>query len=321
MRPPRKGCSSSAPRSTTAPANAEPRSRPELSVPAPRRHHQRDPRRARSDWWTVGCMHARGRQTLRSRTVRRRARPRVSPERRRGRIQWRGTTILLLTTTGRRSGEERTTPLIYRDDGDTWVVVASKGGAPDHPDWYKNLTAESDATIQVKAERIPVRAETAEGAERERLWQRMTEVWPDYDAYRRGLSARFRSSFFAGGSRVHLGLPTPRGRQAGVGLCSARCQGDCSVTCPGLTGESDEDGVGRRVCRGPNGEATAASTRPQMKGRPQSTAAVRPRVAAERLRARRRRRLRRASELWGSVLVGRERSQCGRARFRAALFL
>ena len=97
--------------------------------------------------------------------------------------EWRGTTILLLTTTGRRSGEERTTPLIYRDDGDTWVVVASKGGAPDHPDWYKNLTAESDATIQVKAERIPVRAETAEGAERERLWQRMTEVWPDYDAY------------------------------------------------------------------------------------------------------------------------------------------
>lgn len=97
--------------------------------------------------------------------------------------EWRGTTILLLTTTGRVSGQERTTPLIYRDDGDTWVVVASQGGAPDHPDWYKNLAADPTATIQVKRELIPVRAQTASGAERSRLWQRMTEVWPDYDTY------------------------------------------------------------------------------------------------------------------------------------------
>jgi deazaflavin-dependent oxidoreductase (nitroreductase family) len=96
---------------------------------------------------------------------------------------WRGTTILLLSTTGRTSGQERTTPLIYRDDGDTWIVVASQGGAPDDPDWYKNLRADPDATIQIKRERIPVRAATAEGAERSRLWQRMTEVWPDYDTY------------------------------------------------------------------------------------------------------------------------------------------
>jgi len=98
---------------------------------------------------------------------------------------WRGTTILLLTTTGRASGQERTTPLIHRTDGDTWVVVASKGGAPDHPDWYKNLQAELDVLIQVKSERIPVRAETAEGDERTRLWQLMTEVWPAYDDYQR----------------------------------------------------------------------------------------------------------------------------------------
>ena len=98
---------------------------------------------------------------------------------------WRGTTILLLTTTGRASGQERTTPLIHRTDGDTWVVVASKGGAPDHPDWYKNLQAEPDVLIQVKSERIPVRAETAEGGERTRLWQLMTEVWPAYDDYQR----------------------------------------------------------------------------------------------------------------------------------------
>ncbi|HUZ28106.1 MAG TPA: nitroreductase family deazaflavin-dependent oxidoreductase [Solirubrobacteraceae bacterium] len=100
--------------------------------------------------------------------------------------EWRGTTILLLSTTGRESGAERTTPLIYRDDGDRWVVVASKGGAPDHPDWYKNLRANPNITIQVKAEQIPVRAGTAEGDERTRLWQRMAEVWPAYDDYQRG---------------------------------------------------------------------------------------------------------------------------------------
>src|ERR1700738_1002650 len=76
---------------------------------------------------------------------------------------WRGTTILLLTTTGRASGDERTTPLILRTDGDRWVVVASKGGAPDHPAWYKNLIADPDATIQVKADRVPVRAPPASG--------------------------------------------------------------------------------------------------------------------------------------------------------------
>lgn len=98
---------------------------------------------------------------------------------------WRGTTILLLSTTGRVSGEERTTPLIHRTDGDAWIVVASKGGAPDHPGWYKNLVANPDATIQVKDELIPVRARTAEGDERARLWELMTEVWPAYDDYRR----------------------------------------------------------------------------------------------------------------------------------------
>jgi deazaflavin-dependent oxidoreductase (nitroreductase family) len=96
---------------------------------------------------------------------------------------WRGTTILLLTTTGSVSNEQRTTPLIHRTDGDSWVVVASKGGAPDHPSWYKNLEAHPKAEIQVKDERIPVRVRTAEGEERERLWRLMTEVWPAYDEY------------------------------------------------------------------------------------------------------------------------------------------
>lgn len=98
--------------------------------------------------------------------------------------RWRrGTEILLLTTRGRRSGEERTTPLIHRTDGDRWIIVASKGGTPDHPDWFKNLSEEPEAEIQVKAEKIPVRASIAEGDERERLWGLMAEVWPDYDDY------------------------------------------------------------------------------------------------------------------------------------------
>jgi deazaflavin-dependent oxidoreductase (nitroreductase family) len=96
---------------------------------------------------------------------------------------WRGTTTLLLTTNGRSSGEERTTPLIYRPDEDRWVVVASMGGAPEHPDWYKNLEADPQATIQVKGEKIPVSASTAQGEDRQRLWTLMTEVWPDYDKY------------------------------------------------------------------------------------------------------------------------------------------
>ncbi len=96
---------------------------------------------------------------------------------------WRGTTILLLTTTGRTSGEPRTTPLIHRTDGDRWVIVASKGGAPEHPGWFRNLEADPNATIEVLAEEIPVRASVAEGDERARLWAAMTEVWPAYDDY------------------------------------------------------------------------------------------------------------------------------------------
>jgi deazaflavin-dependent oxidoreductase (nitroreductase family) len=96
---------------------------------------------------------------------------------------WRGTTILLLSTTGRRSGEIRTTPLIHRVDGERWVVVASKGGAPANPGWYENLLANPDATIEVLGEEIPVRASSAEGEERARLWSLMCEVWPAYDEY------------------------------------------------------------------------------------------------------------------------------------------
>jgi len=97
---------------------------------------------------------------------------------------WRnGTTILLLTTTGRKSGEKRTTPLIHRTDGDRWIIVASKGGTPDHPYWFLNLEENREAEIQVLDEKFPVSYSVAEGEERERLWKLMAEVWPDYDEY------------------------------------------------------------------------------------------------------------------------------------------
>ncbi len=96
---------------------------------------------------------------------------------------WRGTTILLLSTVGRSSGEPRTAPLIFCHDGDRFVVVASKGGAPEDPAWYANMEANPEAEVQVKADTIPVRMTVADGEERERLWKLMTDVWPDYDAY------------------------------------------------------------------------------------------------------------------------------------------
>jgi deazaflavin-dependent oxidoreductase (nitroreductase family) len=96
---------------------------------------------------------------------------------------WRGAEILLLSTRGRRSGEARTTPLIQRSDGERWVVVASKGGAPENPAWFENLQADPDVTIEVKDETVPVTASVAAGEERARLWSLMTEVWPAYDEY------------------------------------------------------------------------------------------------------------------------------------------
>jgi proline iminopeptidase len=97
---------------------------------------------------------------------------------------WReGSHILLLTTTGRKSGDETTTPLIFGMDGDNPVVVASQGGAPEHPGWYKNLVKNPAAEVQIKAEKFPVRARDAEGDERERLWRMMNTHWKHYDEY------------------------------------------------------------------------------------------------------------------------------------------
>ena len=94
-----------------------------------------------------------------------------------------GATILLLTTKGRKTGEPTTTPLIYAQDGDRYVIVASKGGAPEHPGWYRNLAKSPDVELQVKDDVFAARARTAEGEERERLWRKANEVWPHYDEY------------------------------------------------------------------------------------------------------------------------------------------
>lgn len=96
---------------------------------------------------------------------------------------WNDAPTLLLTTTGRRSGEERTTPLIFGRDGENYVIVGSQGGAPKHPSWYLNLSAKPEVGVQVKGDRFRARARTADPAERQRLWPLMAEIWPHYDEY------------------------------------------------------------------------------------------------------------------------------------------
>jgi deazaflavin-dependent oxidoreductase (nitroreductase family) len=92
---------------------------------------------------------------------------------------------LLLTTVGRRSGQPVTLPLIYGRDGDRYVVVASKAGAPDHPAWYLNLTARDQVEVQVGDRRLRAVARTAHGEERQRLWARMADIYPPYDDYQK----------------------------------------------------------------------------------------------------------------------------------------
>jgi deazaflavin-dependent oxidoreductase (nitroreductase family) len=96
---------------------------------------------------------------------------------------WNGVPTLLLTSTGRRTGAERTSALIFARDGDDYLIVASKGGMPSHPMWYLNLQANPAAKIQVKADELAVVARTASADEKPRLWKIVTDVWPNYDVY------------------------------------------------------------------------------------------------------------------------------------------
>jgi deazaflavin-dependent oxidoreductase (nitroreductase family) len=95
----------------------------------------------------------------------------------------RGAPVLLLTSIGRKSGQPRTTPLIYVADGDRLVLVASKGGSKRHPLWYRNLEANPDCEVQIGAERIKFHARTAGPEEKQALWPRLVEVYRDYDDY------------------------------------------------------------------------------------------------------------------------------------------
>jgi deazaflavin-dependent oxidoreductase (nitroreductase family) len=102
--------------------------------------------------------------------------------------RWHGAQTLLLTTRGRRSGKLRRTALLYRQDGDRYLLVASNGGARRHPDWYRNLTADPEVQVQVGAEKFTAKARTAGPAEQRRLWRLMAEMWPDYDRYQQRTS-------------------------------------------------------------------------------------------------------------------------------------
>jgi F420H(2)-dependent quinone reductase len=98
--------------------------------------------------------------------------------------------ILLLTTTGRKSGKARTQPLAYTRAGEGYAVIASKGGAAQHPFWYLNLRANPLAEVTVGRETRKVRARDAEGDERERLWRQLADLYPGYDRYARKTSRR-----------------------------------------------------------------------------------------------------------------------------------
>ena len=96
---------------------------------------------------------------------------------------WNGVPTLLLTTIGRRSGKPRRTALIYGQDGNRYLIVASKGGDQDHPLWYRNLDQQPEVQLQVGADRFRARAHTATPEEKVRLWPIMTKIWPAYDQY------------------------------------------------------------------------------------------------------------------------------------------
>jgi deazaflavin-dependent oxidoreductase (nitroreductase family) len=107
-----------------------------------------------------------------------------------GRIggRFRGAPCLLLTVTGRKSGQPRTAPLMYGRDGDDYVIIASKGGMPTSPVWWLNLRSNPTAEIEVDGERRRVTAEEVQGEDRERLWKLMTGIYSSYDAYQRKTS-------------------------------------------------------------------------------------------------------------------------------------
>jgi deazaflavin-dependent oxidoreductase (nitroreductase family) len=95
------------------------------------------------------------------------------------------TTILILFTKGRKSGEQRRHALIYREYDGKYLIVASKGGAPEPPAWFRNLDADPEVEVQIKGDRFRAHARVATRDEKPDMWKHMTEVWPDYDEYQK----------------------------------------------------------------------------------------------------------------------------------------
>lgn len=96
---------------------------------------------------------------------------------------WNGVPTLALTTIGRKTGTPRRTMLIYGQDGENYILVASKGGSPEDPQWYRNLSANPDVRVQVGSDEFAARARTVSADEKPRLWQLMAGIWPAYNEY------------------------------------------------------------------------------------------------------------------------------------------
>jgi len=96
---------------------------------------------------------------------------------------WNGSPILLLTSKGRKSGEDRTIPIIFTGWGKGWAIIASKGGSPTHPKWYLNVLDDPHVQVQVKGDVFEAVARTAESPEREQVWAEAIKHWPNYDVY------------------------------------------------------------------------------------------------------------------------------------------
>jgi deazaflavin-dependent oxidoreductase (nitroreductase family) len=118
--------------------------------------------------------------------------------------------LLLLETTGRKSGARRTAPLLCLSDGDRFVVIASKGGHPKHPDWYFNVKADPQVAVVTGGRRVPCRAHEADGEERIRLWALATDVNPGFDTYQQ-----------RAGRRIPVIVLTPEAATAADGAASS----------------------------------------------------------------------------------------------------
>jgi deazaflavin-dependent oxidoreductase (nitroreductase family) len=149
---------------------------------------------------------------------------------------------LLLTTTGRKSGDKFIFPLFYGTDGGSYFVIASKGGAPEHPGWYRNILANPDVEVQVGTKKMNARARTTAGKERLRLWRKALEFWPPYADYQLKTEREIPVVVL---DPVHWGHVAAGLRSDGMALFARLCH------FPGFVG-AHETAVSSDVCRQPS---------------------------------------------------------------------